>query len=131
MNYPTRFLLHSYTSIRVNIAWHNWYIYCLLISVFLLKYTFCHFYTGWYITKYKLYMYYNIKPLFYFFFLSFKLHLLWYLICNDHLIIHRKNNKLYLNLKGIILKRHLIRNGSVPCDQGVGEGVREADLRAR
>ena len=74
-------------------------------SVFLLKYTFCHFYTGWYINKYTLHMYCYSKL---FKKVFFKLSLLWYQTCHDYLMICSKNNNLYLNLKGIMQKLHLI-----------------------
>ena len=67
-------------------------------SVFLSKYTFCHFYTEWYIKTSTLKTYCVMAN-------SSKGHFSDYLYCDSKLmIICSKKNKLYLNLKSIIFK---------------------------
>ena len=72
---------------------------------FPIKSTFCHFYTGWYITKHTLNMYLYSKL---FKKECLKLSLLLHQTCHDYLIFCIENNKLHLNLKGIMQKLLLI-----------------------
>ena len=63
----------------------------LFKSVFLLKYTFAIFYTGWYFNKYTLHIFVFSKLVEGF----FKLYLPWYQTCHDYFNDIGKSNKLY------------------------------------